>query len=57
MNIYVKMNLQLLRWLTRPLAGLMFRMSKVDEQFDTLVRLIEKEADKQKRGNDDKNRP
>lgn len=45
-NIHVKLKMQLPRWLTRPLAGFMFRMWKVAEQFDTLVRLIEEDVDK-----------
>jgi len=40
MNIYMKMKLQMPRWLTRPLVGFMLRIGKVDQQFDTLVRLI-----------------
>jgi hypothetical protein len=44
MNIYMKMKWRMPRWLTRPLVGLMLRIGKVDQQFDTLVRLIEAEA-------------
>jgi len=47
MNIYMKMKLQMPRRLTRPLVGFMLRISKLDDQFDTMVRLIEEEADKQ----------
>ncbi|MCI0553971.1 MAG: DUF2652 domain-containing protein, partial [Anaerolineae bacterium] len=56
MNIYMKMKLQMPRWLTRPLVGLMLRIGKVDQQFDTLVRLIEEEAKKSGKVNDDQNR-
>lgn len=41
MSIYMKMKSQLPSWLTRPLVGFMMRMSKTDEQYDTLVRLVE----------------
>ena len=56
MNIYMKMKLQMPRWLTRPLVGFMLRIGKVDQQFDTLVRLIEEEAKKSGKVNDDQNR-
>jgi len=57
MNIYMKMKWQMPRWLTRPLVGLMLRVGKVDQQFDTLVRLIEKETVKSGKVNDEQNRP
>ena len=47
MNIYMKMKLPTPRWLTRPLVGFMMKIGRVDQQFDTLVRLIEEsQADK-----------
>jgi hypothetical protein len=57
MNIYMKMKWRMPRWLIRPLVGFMLRIGKVDQQFDTLVRLIEEEANKPGKVNDDQNRP
>ena len=48
LHIYFKLNMPLPRFLNRLMAGFMSRMSKADEQFDTLVRLIEEEVDKNK---------
>jgi hypothetical protein len=56
MNIYMKMKWRMPRWLTRPLVGLMLSIGKVDQQFNTLVRLIEEEANKSGKVNDDQNR-
>jgi hypothetical protein len=44
LNIYFKLKMQLPHPLTRLLAQLMFKMSKVDQQFDTLERLIAEET-------------
>ncbi len=57
LNIYFKLKMPLPGFLNRLMAGFMSRMSKVDEQFDTLVRLIEEEANKSGEVNDDQNRP
>jgi hypothetical protein len=57
MNIYMKMKSQMPRWLTRPLVGFMMRMGKVNQQFDTLVRLVEEEMNKPGKVNHDQNRP
>ena len=47
LNIYSKFKtpLSLPRWLNRSLMQLMVRMNRVEQLYDTLVRLIEKEAD------------
>jgi hypothetical protein len=55
--IYLKLKMPLPKWLRQIVAGLISRMSKVDEQFDTLVRLIEEKAKKSGKVNDDQNRP
>jgi len=55
MNIYMKMKMQMPRWLTRPLVELMMRMGRVDQQFDTLVRLIEQDMKSHGKANDEKN--
>jgi hypothetical protein len=44
MNIYIKLKVPLPSWLTRPLAKLMFKQVKLEEQFDTLERLIVEEV-------------
>jgi len=44
LNIYLKLKMPLPRWLTRALANFMFRLTKAEEQFDKLVRLIAQEA-------------
>ena len=45
-NIYMKLKMPLPRFLNRLVAGLISKMTKPDEQFDTLARLIEEEASK-----------
>jgi len=57
MNIYMKMKWQMPRWLTRPLVGLMLRIGRVDQQFDTLVRLVEEEMNMHGKVNHEQNRP
>jgi hypothetical protein len=54
-NSYFKLKMPLPRWLRHILAGLMTKMQKMDEQFDTLVQLIETDMDKLREGNDDQN--
>ena len=44
MNIYLRLKMQLPRWLTRPLAGFMFKLVKLEKHFDKLVRLVAEEA-------------
>jgi len=44
MNIYIILKLPLPRWLTRSLASFMFKQVKLEEQFDTLVRMIAEEV-------------
>lgn len=44
LNIYFKLKMPRLRWLTRLLARFMFKQFKVEEQFDKMARLIEEEA-------------
>jgi len=43
MNVYFKLKMPLPRWLTRPLARFMFKQMKLEEYYDTLVRLIAEE--------------
>ena len=40
MNYCIKLKTALPRWLTRPLANFIFKQAKLEEQFDTLARLI-----------------
>lgn len=44
MHIYFKLKMPLPRWVTRQLANFMFRQAKLEEKFDTLVRLISDET-------------
>lgn len=44
LNIFFKLKMPLPRWLTRLVALFMFKMFKVERQFDTMVRLIAEEA-------------
>jgi len=44
LNIYFKLKMPLPRWLTRPLAKLMFKLVKTEQQFDTMARMIAEEA-------------
>lgn len=41
LNVYLKLKMPLPRWIIRPLASFMFKQAKLEEQFDTLARLIE----------------
>jgi hypothetical protein len=43
LNVYFKLKKPLPRWLTRPLARFMFRMFKMEEQFDKMARMIAEE--------------
>jgi hypothetical protein len=56
LKIYFKLKMPLPKKLRKIMAGLMSGMSKVDEQFNTLVRLIEVEAKNSGKVNDDQNR-
>jgi hypothetical protein len=40
MSIYLKLTMPFPRWLTRPMATLMFKQFKLEDQFDKLVELI-----------------
>jgi hypothetical protein len=44
LNIYFKLKVSLPRWLTRLQTQFMFKLFKVEQQFDTLARLIAEEA-------------
>jgi class 3 adenylate cyclase len=46
LNVYFKLKMPLPRWLTRLLAGLMFKQFKVAEQFDTMAQLIVEDLSK-----------
>ena len=40
LNVYFRLKMQLPRWLTRTLARSMFRMFKMEEQFEKMARMI-----------------
>ena len=48
-NAYFKLKMSLPRWLTRRLARFMFQLSKLEEHYNTLARLIENDANKSRR--------
>src|SRR5262249_20820927 len=48
-NIYSKIKMPLPRWLTRLLARFIVKLAKLEQPFDTLVRLIENDANKSRR--------
>jgi hypothetical protein len=54
LNSYFKLKMPLPQWLKHIVAGLMSNMQKMDKQFDTLVQLIEEEADKNNEKDDDR---
>lgn len=56
LNICFKLKMPVPIWLRQIAAGLMSRMSKGDEQFNTLVRLIEVEVNNSEKVNHDQNR-
>jgi hypothetical protein len=43
LNVYFKLKTPLSRWLTRPLARFVFRMFKMEEQFEKMARMIAEE--------------
>jgi hypothetical protein len=44
LNVYFKLKMPLPRWLTRLLARSMFRMFKMEEQFEKMARMIAEES-------------
>lgn len=57
LTVRLKLKVRAPRWLKRLLAQFMEKMTRVDRQFDTLVRLIKKQVNKPGKVNDDQNRP
>ena len=57
LDIYFKLKMSLPRFLKHWMAGFMAKMSRLDEQFDKLVRLIEQDVDRQRSETYEENRP